>query len=283
MGPAHPLLLGTTGSMKAPVELAISGMQTLHHPRRCRRGCQVKARASYVDETLFGSPAGPRPTPPDFDPPWVEKANRTKGVSTEASRASEANRSSETTSSRGSTPTLTPRKKNKYRLISHTPSYCDESLFGSRSKGTSWEAPWMAKGDAAKLHTLFWTPPATPRGSHSPRPRETPLRAVHPADASETEPRVAAGSRKLSVDGLDAPRPLRRERSQSLTHLNAPSTGRPHTSDPHTNGPGNPRPSPSGVTFRSPLVTPRARSVSVSVPTTPRRGGATQKPKPPWK
>lgn len=169
------------------------------------------------------------------------------------------------------------------RLISHTPSYCDESLFGSRSKGTSWEAPWMAKGDAAKLHTLFWTPPATPRGSHSPRPRETPLRAVHPADASETEPRVAAGSRKLSVDGLDAPRPLRRERSHSLTHLNAPSTGRPHTSDPHTNGPGNPRPSPSGVTFRSPLVTPRARSVSVSVPTTPRGGGATQKPKPPWK
>lgn len=169
------------------------------------------------------------------------------------------------------------------RLISHTPSYCDESLFGSRSKGTSWEAPWMAKGDAAKLHTLFWTPPATPRGSHSPRPKETPLRAIHPTGASETEPKVATGSQKSSMDGLDSPRPPRRERSHSLTHLNVPSTGRPHTSDPHTNGPGNPRPSPSGVTFRSPLVTPRARSISVSVPATPRQGGATQKPKPPWK
>ncbi|XP_023383925.1 RBPJ-interacting and tubulin-associated protein 1 [Pteropus vampyrus] len=280
--------------MKTPVELAISGMQTLHHPHRCQRGCQVKATASYVDETLFGSPAGTRPTPPDFDPPWVEKASRTKGVGTEASRASEANRSSKTTSCawwggmevKVAGFVRSPAHCVSFpfaRLISHTPSYCDESLFGSRSKGTSWEAPWMAKGDAAKLHTLFWTPPATPRGSHSPRPRETPLRAIHPTGASETEPKVATGSRKLSVDGLDSPHPLRRERSHSLTHLNVPSTGRPHTSDPHTNGPGNPRPSPSGVTFRSPLITPRAHSVSVSVPATPRRGGATQKPKPPWK
>lgn len=269
--------------MKTPVELTITGMQSLHRQHRCRGGYQVKAKASYVDETLFGSPVGTRPTLPDFDPPWVEKANRTKGVGTESSRASGANRSFETTSSRGSTPTLTPRKKNKYRLISHTPSYCDESLFGSRPEGTGWEAPWMAKGDAAKLHALFWTPPATPRGSHSPRPRETPLRAIHPAGSSKTEPMVAADSRKLSVDGLDLPRPLRRERSHSVTRLNVPSTGRPPTSGTHTNGPRDPRPSPSGVTFRSPPVTPRARSVSVSVPVTPRRGGATQKPKPPWK
>ncbi|XP_058387463.1 RBPJ-interacting and tubulin-associated protein 1 isoform X2 [Diceros bicornis minor] len=271
------------GSMKTPVELAVSGMQTLHLQPRCRGGCRVKARPSYVDETLFGNPAGTRPTPPDFDPPWVEKANRTRGAGTGLSQASGANPSCETTSSRGSTPTLTPRKKNKYRLIGHTPSYCDESLFGSRPKGASWEAPWMAKGDAAKLHALFWTPPATPRGSHSPRPRETPVRAIHPAGPSETGPRVAADSRKLSRDGLDPPHPLRRERSHSLTHLKVPSTGRPPTSAPRANGPRNPRPSPSGVTFQSPLVTPRAQSVSVSVPATPRQGGATQKPKPPWK
>ncbi|XP_037367017.1 RBPJ-interacting and tubulin-associated protein 1 isoform X1 [Talpa occidentalis] len=183
------------GSMKTPTELAVSGMQTLHPQHRYR----VKAKASYVDETLFGSPAGARLAPPDFDPPWVEKVNRTKGVGTETSRASGANGSCETTSSRGSTPTLTPRKKNKYRLISHTPSYCDESLFGSRPKGTSWEAPWMAKADAAKLHTLFWTPPATPRGSHSPRSRETPVRAIHPTGPSKTGPGVAADSRRLSV------------------------------------------------------------------------------------
>ncbi|XP_036132788.1 RBPJ-interacting and tubulin-associated protein 1 [Molossus molossus] len=268
--------------MKTHMELAISGMQTLRRQHRCRGGYQVKARASYVDETLFGSPSGTRPTPPDFDPPWVEKANRTKEVGTEASRASGANGSCETTSSRGSTPTLTPRKKNKYRLISHTPSYCDESLFGSRPEGASWEAPWRAKGGAAKFHTLFWTPPATPRG-HSPHPRETPLRAVHPDGPSKTEPRVGEVARKVSMDRLDSPRPPRRGRSYSLTLLNGPSTGHPATSGPHTSGPQDPGPSPSGVTFRSPLVTPRAHSVSASVPATPRRGGATQKPKPPWK
>ncbi|XP_030878103.1 RBPJ-interacting and tubulin-associated protein 1 [Leptonychotes weddellii] len=169
------------------------------------------------------------------------------------------------------------------RLISHTPSYCDESLFGSRPEGTSWEGPWMAKGDAAKLHALFWTPPATPRGSHSPRPRETPLRAIHPAGPSKTEPEVVADSRKLSIDGLDSPHPQRRERSHSLTCLNVPSTGRPPASAPHTNGPRDPRPSLSGVTFQSPLVTPRACSVRISLPATPQQGGATQKPKPPWK
>ncbi|XP_066116621.1 RBPJ-interacting and tubulin-associated protein 1 [Saccopteryx bilineata] len=268
--------------MNTPVELATSGMQTLRRQHRCRGGHPVKARASYVDETLFGSPADTRPTPPDFDPPWVEKASRTKGAGTDASWASGANGSCETTSSRVSTPTLTPRKKNKYRLISHTPSYCDESLFGSRPEGASWEAPGMAKGHAVKLHTLFWTPPATPRG-HSPLPRETPLRAIHPAGPSKMEPRVRPDSWKLSLDRVDSPRPPRRERSHSLTHLDVPSAGRPPTSGPHTSGPREPRPSSSGVTFRSPLVTPRAHSVSVSVPATPQRAGGAQKPRPPWK
>lgn len=262
---------GTTGSMKTPVELAISGMQTLHRQHRCRGGYQVKARASYVDETLFGSPSGTRPTPPDFDPPWVDKANRPKGVGREAPRASGANGSCETTSSRGSTPTLTPRKKNKYRLISHTPSYCDESLFGSRPVGTCWEAPWMVKGGASKLHTLFWTPPATPRG-HPPHPRETPVRTIHPSAPTKTEPRVGSEAGKVSKGGLDSP-----------PALHVPSTGRPPTGGSPTSGPRDPRPSPSGVTFRSPLVTPRARSVSASVPATSQRGGATPRPKPPWK
>ncbi|XP_004456208.1 RBPJ-interacting and tubulin-associated protein 1 [Dasypus novemcinctus] len=265
--------------MRTAVELAVSGMQTLHLQHRCR----VKARASYVDETLFGSPAGTRPTPPDFDPPWVEKASRSRGAGTGALQASGANRSCEITSTRGSAPTFTPRKKNKYRLIRHTPSYCDESLFGSRPEGASWEASWTAKGEAAKLRALFWTPPATPRGSNSPRPRETRLRAIHPAGASKTEPGVAADSGPLSSDGLGSPRPCRRGRSHSLTHLNVPGPGRPPTSAPDANGPREPRPPPLGVSFRSPLVTPRARSVSVSVPTTPRRGGTSQKPKPPWK
>ncbi|XP_008066159.1 RBPJ-interacting and tubulin-associated protein 1 [Carlito syrichta] len=269
--------------MKIPVVLAISGMQTLHLQQRCRGGCRVTARASFVDETLFGSPAGARPAPPAFDPPWVEKAHRTRGVCTGASQASLARGSCEATPSRGSTPTLTPRKKNKYRLISHTPSYCDESLFGSRPEGPSCEVPRMAKGDTAKLRALFWTPPATPRGSYSPHPRETPLRAIHSLGPPKTEPRLAADSQRLSMGGLDSPRTLSRGRSHSLTQLSVPSTGHTAASAPHTNGPQGPRPSTSGVTFRSPLVTSRARSVSVSVSATPRRGGTIQKPKPPWK
>uniref|UniRef100_A0A8C0WC59 RBPJ-interacting and tubulin-associated protein 1 n=1 Tax=Castor canadensis TaxID=51338 RepID=A0A8C0WC59_CASCN len=257
-------------------------MQTLHLQHRCSRGYRVKARESYVDETLFGGPTTSRLTPPDFDPPWVQKSNKTRGGESGASQASPAKGSHETTFCRGTTLTLTPKKKNKYRLIRHTPSYCDESLFGSRPEGAGWDTSRMARGDAAKLRALFWTPPATPRDDRSPRPRETPLRAIHPVGPSKTEPRVAADS-KLSLDGLDATHPLGRGRSHSLTHLNVPSTGHSATSALHTSGPRNSRPSTSGVTFRSSLVTPRARSVSISVPATPTQRGATPKPKPPWK
>ncbi|XP_008845703.1 RBPJ-interacting and tubulin-associated protein 1 [Nannospalax galili] len=253
-------------------------MQTLH-PSSYR----VKARASYVDETLFGSPAGTRPSPPGFDPPWAQNCNRTRGLGTGPSRASVAKGNCEVTPSRGNTPTLTPRKKNKYRLISHTPSYCDESLFGFWSQGTRGEVSRTAMGDAAKLRALFWTPPATPRGGPSPRPRETPLRAVHPAGPSRTELRVATSSRKLAQDGLDALRPLGQGRSHSLTHLSVPSTSHPATSRRPTNKPRDPRPSTAGVTVQSPLVTPRAWSGSVSGPAVPRRGTGLAKPKPPWK
>lgn len=279
-GRANLLSPRTPGSMKTPVELAVSGMQTLHLQHRCRGGYRVKAKASYVDETLFGSPVGTRLPAPDFDPPWVQKTDRNREVGTRTSplQASLSKGSCETTPSRGSTPTLTPKKKNKYRLIRRSPSYCDESLFGSRPEGASQEASGMAKGDAAKLRALFWTPPATPRGGHSPRPRETPLQAVHPAGPSKTGPRVAAEAPDLSAGGGGVPRPPRRGRSQSLTHLNTPSTGPAHGDEPQA-----PRPSTSGVTFRSPLVTPRACAVSASVLAAPRHGRATQKPKPPWK
>lgn len=117
------------GGMKTPVELAISQMQTLHIQHRCGGSHQIKVRPSQVEETLFGSPAGTWPIPPDFDTPWRKKASRTKRAETGVSQASGAKGSYEYTSSSSSTPTLTPRK-NKYRLIRQTPSYCDESLFG---------------------------------------------------------------------------------------------------------------------------------------------------------
>nr|XP_044989090.1 RBPJ-interacting and tubulin-associated protein 1 isoform X2 [Jaculus jaculus] len=265
-------------------ELAISGMQTLHLQHHHSSSHRVKARASYVDETLFGSPAGTRPTLPDFDPPWVQNSNRTRGVGRGTSKASLAKGDCcKNTLSRGSTPTLTPRKKNKYRLISHTPSYCDESLFGFRQERANGEVSQMATGDAARLQALFWTPPATPKGGHSPRLRETPMRAVHPTEPSQTETRVTASSGKLSENGLDAVHPPRRERSTSLTHLNIPSKSHyPATCAHHTSGPQHPRPSTSGMTFQS-RVTPRARSGSISVPSVTQQGGVPPKPKPPWK
>lgn len=164
------------------------------------------------------------------------------------------------------------------RLIGHTPSYCDESLFGTSKAGSR-----TAVEAAAKLRTLFWTPPATPRGSHSPRPRETPLRAIHPAGPSGTEPRVGTGSQKLSQDGVGVARSLGQRRSHSLTHLTVPSTGHPASSAPQTNGPWSPQTYMSGATIQSPWVTPKACSGSVSGPATPQRGACPHKPKPPWK
>ncbi|XP_006901050.1 PREDICTED: RBPJ-interacting and tubulin-associated protein [Elephantulus edwardii] len=269
--------------MRLPVELTSSAMQTLHLQHRCRGGYRRKARASYVDESLFGDPTSLRPAPPDFDPPWVEETSRTRGVSPGPLQATRATENCASTLPRDSTPALTPRKKNKYRLIGHTPSYCDESLFGPRPEAAGWESPWMAKGNAVKLHALFWTPPATPRGSQSPQPRETPLRAVHPAGPSQAEPEAAAGSQRPPQAASDPPVPLPQRRSRSLTHLNNSRTPNPPSGAPHANGPRDPRPSPLGVTFRSPLVTPRAQSISVSVPATPRCSRAPQKPKPPWK
>ncbi|CAH6778843.1 Rita1 [Phodopus roborovskii] len=258
-------------------------MQALHLQHRSPRSYRVKARASYVDETLFGSPSGTRPTPPDFDPPWVQNSNGTRGVGPEPPKVSLVKRDCESTPSRGSTPNLTPRKKNKYRLIGHTPSYCDESLFGSRTQDPSKEGSRTAMGDAAKLRTLFWTPPPTPRDGHSPRSRETPLRAIHPDGPSRTEPSMTSGSQKTSQEGLNAPHSLGRRRSHSLTHLSVPSMGHPAASVPQTNGPWSPRSSTSRMTVQSPLVTPKARSGSVSGSAAPQRGAAPPKPKPPWK
>uniref|UniRef100_A0A2K5C5W6 RBPJ-interacting and tubulin-associated protein 1 n=1 Tax=Aotus nancymaae TaxID=37293 RepID=A0A2K5C5W6_AOTNA len=255
--------------MKTPVELVVSGMQTLHLQHRCRAGYRVKARPSYVDESLFGQP---KPGTRALLPPTMTRPSCASKGLVGAKGAHHP--------SRDSTPEPSPTRERDRYLVTGVGG---DSLFGSRSEGASFKAPRMAKGDAAKLRALFWTPPATPRGSHSPRPREAPLRAIHPAGPSKTEPRVAADSQKLSMDGLRSSHPLRRGRSRSLTHLNLPSTGHPATSAPHTNRPQDPRPSTSGVTFQSPLVTSRARSVSISVPATPRQGGATQKPKPPWK
>lgn len=59
---------------------------------RLPRGGRVRgprrARASFVDESLFGSPAGARPAPPDFAPPWAAAAAVVPGSSGPRPRSS---------------------------------------------------------------------------------------------------------------------------------------------------------------------------------------------------
>ena len=214
---------------------------------------------------------------------WRKKANRTRGVGTGV------------TGIRGQGelwvhllqwqhPNPHPRK-NKYRLIRQTPSYCDESLLGSWPESTGWEAKWRVRGNAAKLHALFWTTPVIPRGSHSPHPKETPVRAVHPAGPSKTECRVVASSWRLSVNGLDTLRPLRQEHSRSLTHLHVPGTGHHPPVSPAQMGleiPGLPlQGSPSRDPWWLPGLLQSVFQCQLCPP--PPQGRATQKAKRPWK
>ena len=97
------------------------------HSAPLRGRYQTKVRPSYVEETLFAAPQAPGPHHQTLTPPGGRRPTEPEGWGRGVSQASGANGSCEPTSSRGSTPTLTPRK-NKYRLTSQTPSYCGESL-----------------------------------------------------------------------------------------------------------------------------------------------------------
>ncbi|NXI55274.1 RITA1 protein, partial [Chloroceryle aenea] len=174
------------------------------------------------------------------------------------------------------------------RLRSHTPSFCDESLFGSKHQGPTWAAPWMRKEDVAKLHPLLWSPPPAPRNqpSPSPRSRETPLRGVHPTPGSGVGPRGTSckwkcpESASLS-EGRGGPGG---GRSQSLSRLNTPSEG-PHLALDNLRTERCKKQSPPTVpaTPRGPLM--RGRSKSMSGPPLARSSMAVGgcKPRPPWK
>ncbi|XP_015150353.1 RBPJ-interacting and tubulin-associated protein 1 [Gallus gallus] len=85
-----------------------------------------------------------------------------------------------------------PRAGSRWRLRSRAPSYCDESLFGTRPGQPDW-ALRMGRADVAKLHSLFWSPPPAPRCQPSlpSSPRGSPLPPARPPDLDE---RAAAGS-----------------------------------------------------------------------------------------
>ncbi|NXS69820.1 RITA1 protein, partial [Pandion haliaetus] len=177
------------------------------------------------------------------------------------------------------------------RLRSHTPSFCDESLFGARPEGPAWAAPWMRKEDVAKLRPLLWSPAPAPRNQSSlcPHSREMPLRAIHPrTPASLATAGFEAGRKDESCvwkcpesDSCSEVRGApRRGRSPSLSRLTTPSDGFRLASDTlKTERCKNQSP----ATPRGPLM--RGRSKSVSGPPLARSSVAAGgcKPRPPWK
>ncbi|NXJ97059.1 RITA1 protein, partial [Corythaixoides concolor] len=181
------------------------------------------------------------------------------------------------------------------RLRSHTPSFCDESLFGAKPEGPAWAATWMRKEDVAKLHPLLWSPPPAPRKQPglSPRSTETPLRAIHPrAPASPAAVGLEAGckgkpcvwKRPESNSGSEGRGAPRRERSQSLSRLNTPSDRLCLASDsPKTGRCKNQSPLTAPPTPRGPLMRGRSKSVCGHplARSSTMVGGC--KPRPPWK
>ncbi|XP_062999769.1 RBPJ-interacting and tubulin-associated protein 1 [Elgaria multicarinata webbii] len=272
--------------MKASAELGIQALQL----QRRGKGCRVKAQASYVDESLFGSPAGRPTTITEFDPPWVDN----KARSQRPLLWSPATPQWETDASPSevSPPSSTPRKRHKYRLKSHTPSYCDETLFGPKPVGQEWAAPWMAKRDAAKLRPLLWTPPSAPRDRSvlSLPPKETPLRAINQATPNLQEKerfgaqyRGGHSFRKHPESYSDpASRGVsRRPRSQSLTRLCSSSDQfQPWISKPRTGMPQDPL---LPVASTGSLSRSCSRDLSGSSSARITRAASICKPKPPWK
>ncbi|XP_061866312.1 RBPJ-interacting and tubulin-associated protein 1 [Colius striatus] len=212
-----------------------------------------RARPSFVDESLFGSPAGARPAPAAFPPPWAPAA-----------------------------APLDPRPRSGCRPRAHTPSFCDETLFGAKPEGPARAAPRVRNEDVAKLHALLWSPPPAPRPGLTPRSRDTPLRAVSSAaPGPEGNPRVSERPESDSCSGgRGAPG---RGRSQSLLRLNTPS-GRLHRAldNPKRGRSEKQSPVTAPTTPRGPLVRGRSKSVCRPLSGSPvAAGGCT--PRPPWK
>ncbi|NXD62835.1 RITA1 protein, partial [Eolophus roseicapillus] len=166
------------------------------------------------------------------------------------------------------------------RLRGHTPSFCDESLFGPARA-----APRMSKEDVAKLQALLWSPPPAPRAQPglSRCCRDTPVRAAHPPAAAGSEVSHQDTSRVWKRPESE-PCSKGRARPQSLGWLSTPSDGPCRALD---------NPKPERCKNGGPLTAPAAplgppvlgRSQRVSGPPLARNSKAagTCKPRPPWK
>ncbi|XP_078277853.1 RBPJ-interacting and tubulin-associated protein 1-like [Rhinoraja longicauda] len=142
-------------------DTAITAIQACRASHKGRSRYKVGAKTSYVDETLFGCSSKVQISMDEFDPPWVSASPATTQRPLLWSPSTQTRPNGDVTQvpiplKSGRTPI-----KNKYRLKSCKPSYCDESLFGPRQDDASWEAPWTAKDDKIKIRPLLWSP--TPR------------------------------------------------------------------------------------------------------------------------
>ncbi|XP_060105025.1 RBPJ-interacting and tubulin-associated protein 1 [Heteronotia binoei] len=272
--------------MKASVELAVSGIQALQVQRRGRNS--YRAKASYVDETLFGSHAERQSSVVEFDPPWVDKQPRPQRPLLWSPSASRCE--SDTGPLRAPVPPSTPRKKN-YRLKSRTPSYCDETLFGTKSGGQDGSVLWM-KEDTAKLHPLLWTPPST-SGNHPSLlscQKEKPLKVIHretpgsqQTEAFEAQYREHSfwkdsenNSHENNQDvlGWTGYQPIHRVYSASETFQPPKTDSRINRQqDCHL----------PDASVASPRSRPRSKGVSRSSSARLSRAASSCKPRPPWK
>ncbi|XP_058707762.1 RBPJ-interacting and tubulin-associated protein 1 [Poecile atricapillus] len=237
---------------------------TAARPPRGPRG-RRRVRPSFVDESLFGRPAGARPPPPAFPPPWAAPAVPSAGGS---------------------------RPGSQCRSRSHAPSFCDESLFGAKPQGAAWAAPRMRKEDVAKLHSLLWSPPPAPRNQPglSPHCRGTPLRAVHPPASAPPAPSEPGHQEKLCgwrhprsdacSKGWAAPG---RGRSQSVSRLSTAPDGIRLSSNLGTERWKNQSAPTTPAAPQSPLVRGRSNSVSGSPVLKSAKAAGGCKARPPWK
>uniref|UniRef100_A0A8D2KU06 RBPJ-interacting and tubulin-associated protein 1 n=1 Tax=Varanus komodoensis TaxID=61221 RepID=A0A8D2KU06_VARKO len=257
--------------------------------QRRGKGCRLKAKASYVDESLFGSQTGRQSAVTEFDPPWAENKASPQRPLLWSPAATQRER--DATPQKGSLPASTPRKRNKYRLKSHTPSYCDETLFGSKPGGQKWEGPGMSDEDVAKLRPLLWTPPSAPRDqANLPLPQKMGQKAANRETPKSWRDEGFGGRNRREDSFWKHPESCKdatnqgisgRGHSQSLTRIYGTSdriqasVSKPRTSMPQDR---HPPAIPTGPLSRS-------CSRGVSGPSSARmlKVPSACKPKPPWK
>uniref|UniRef100_H2YE04 RBPJ-interacting and tubulin-associated protein 1 n=1 Tax=Ciona savignyi TaxID=51511 RepID=H2YE04_CIOSA len=133
---------------------------------------RTKASSSGADETLFGIPTRYAQqvetkrsnADQQWDPPWITSPTKTgapllwtpfqyKQFDGSVGPVDENNQTQKPRTPRSA---RTPNS-NKYRLKKHTPTYVDETLFGTRLKDPSVKVSWNSNnGNNAKR--LLWSP-----------------------------------------------------------------------------------------------------------------------------